>query len=155
MLKRNDCVIFNGVLRSLGFDGIIRQVIYQLKYRNLRALAAPLAQLLNVYLLINPVPGEDLGPVPLYRKRLGARGYNQAGLLAKELGKLTHLPVADDCLVRQRHAPPQVRTSTVEERQSNVADALVRCNQRLQDKQVLLIDGVSASGPPLMPVPAC
>ncbi len=136
----------DGIRSPFRFDGVIRQAIHQLKYRNLRALAAPLAWLLNDYLITNPMPGEVLVPVPLHRKRLRERGYNQSGLLAKELGKLTNLPVADDCLIRQRHAPPQARTSTVDERQSNVADAFVGRDQRLQDKQVLLIDDVSTSG---------
>ena len=136
----------DGIRSPFQFDGVIRQVIYQLKYINLRALAAPLAKLLNDYLSTNPVPGEVLVPVPLHQKRLRERGYNQSSLLAQELGKLTNLPVVDDCLVRQRHALPQVRTSTMDERWSNVADAFTCCDHRLRDRQVLLIDDVSTSG---------
>ena len=124
----------------------MRQAVHQLKYKNLRALAIPLAQLFNDYLVTNPVPGDVLVPVPLHRKRLRERGYNQANLLTRELGKLTNLPVVDDCLRRQRAAPPQARTSTVDERNSNVADAFTCCDQRLRDKQVLLIDDVATSG---------
>jgi len=124
----------------------MRQAIYQLKYRNLRALAEPLARLLNDYLVTSPVPGDVLVPVPLHRKRLRERGYNQSSLLAKELGKLISLPVVDNCLVRQRQAPPQARTTSVEERQSNVAGAFTCRDQRLQDRQVLLIDDVATSG---------
>ncbi len=136
----------DGIRSPFRFDGVMRQAIHQLKYRNLRALAEPLAKLLNDYLSINPVPGEVLVPVPLHQKRLRERGYNQSSLLAKELGKLTNLPVVDDCLIRQRHAPPQARSSTVEERRRNVAGAFVCRDHRLQDKQVLLIDDVATSG---------
>jgi ComF family protein len=124
----------------------MRQAIHQLKYRNLRALAAPLGQLLDDYLITNPIPGEVLVPVPLHRKRLRERGYNQSSLLARELGRLTTLPVVNDCLIRQRLALPQARTTTVEERQSNVAEAFTCYDQRLRDKQVLLIDDVATSG---------
>ncbi len=136
----------DGIRSPFRFDGVMRQAIYQLKYRNLRALAAPLAQLLNDYLITNPVAGEVLVPVPLHRKRLRERGYNQSSLLARELGRLSNLPVVDDCLIRKRHAPPQARTSSVDERQSNMADAFAGSDQRLRDKQVLLIDDVSTSG---------
>ncbi len=136
----------DGIRSPFRFDGVIRQAIYQLKYKNLRALATPLAQLLNDYLTTNPLPGEILVPVPLHRKRLRERGYNQSSLLAKELGKLAQLPVADNGLNRQRHAPPQVRTSTIAERQSNVAGAFTCSDYRLRDKQVLLIDDVATSG---------
>ena len=124
----------------------MRQAIHQLKYSNLRALAVLLAQLLYDYLVSNPVLGEVLVPVPLHQKRLRERGYNQSSLLAQQLGKLTNLPVVDDYLIRQRHAPPQARTSTVEERRSNVANAFSCRDHRLQDKQVMLIDDVSTSG---------
>ena len=136
----------DGIRSPFRFDGVMRQAIYQLKYRNLRALASTLAKLLNDYLGINPVPGEVLVPVPLHQKRLRERGYNQSSLLAQELGKLTKLPVVDNCLIRQRHTPPQARTSTVDERRSNVADAFTCRDHRLQDRQVLLIDDVSTSG---------
>ena len=144
------CVLWRAEIDSIRppfrFDGLIRQVIHQLKYRNLRALAAPLAQLLQDYLIANPVPGEVLVPVPLHKKRLRERGYNQSSLLARELGKLIDLPVVDDYLIRQRHASPQARTPTVDERKSNVADAFVCRDNRLRDKQILLVDDVSTSG---------
>jgi ComF family protein len=136
----------DGIRSPFRFDGAIRKAIYQLKYGNLRALAELLAQWLNDYLVSNPVPGEVLVPVPLHHKRLRERGYNQSSLLAKELGKLTNLPVVDDCLIRQRYAPPQARTSTVDERWSNVANAFLCRDRRLKNKQVLLIDDVSTSG---------
>ncbi len=124
----------------------MRQAVHQLKCHNIRALGTPLAQLLNDYLISYPMPGEVLVPVPLHRKRLRERGYNQASLLARELGKLRSLPVVDDCLTRVRYAPPQARTATVDERQRNVTAAFTCSNDRLQDKQVLLIDDVATSG---------
>ena len=136
----------DGIRSPFRFDGAMRQAIHQLKYRNLRALAVPLAELLNDYLVANPVPGDILVPVPLHKKRLRERGYNQSSLLAKELGKLNGLPVVDDCLIRQRHALPQARTSTVDERRSNVADAFTCRDNKPQGKQVVLIDDVSTSG---------
>ena len=136
----------DGIRSPFRFDGVMRQAIHQLKYRNLRAIAQPLARLLNDYLGTNPMPGEVLVPVPLHHKRLRERGYNQSSLLTKELGKLINLPLVDDCLIRLRHAPPQARTSTVDERRSNVAGAFTCRDGRLQDKQVLLVDDVSTSG---------
>jgi len=124
----------------------MRQAIHEIKYRNLRALAAPLAKLLHEYLVTNPVPGDVLVPVPLHRKRMRERGYNQSGLLAHELGKLISLAVLDDCLIRQQHSSPQARTASVGERQSNVTGAFTCRDGRLRGKKVLLIDDVSTSG---------
>ena len=136
----------DGIRSPFRFDGVMRQAIHQLKYRNLRALAQPLAGLLQDYLATNPVTGEVMVPVPLHQKRLRERGYNQSSLLAKELDKLINLPVVDDCLIRQRQAPPQARAATLGDRRNNVADAFSCRDRRLQGKQVLLIDDVSTSG---------
>ncbi|MFC2001640.1 ComF family protein [Chloroflexota bacterium] len=136
----------DGIRSPFRFEGVIRQAIHQLKYQNLRALAAPLARLLQDYLITSDIQTEIVVPVPLHQKRLRERGYNQSGLLARELGKLTSLPVVDDCLIRQLNTPPQARTLNVVERRSNIINAFTCCDHRLQNKQVLLIDDVSTSG---------
>jgi ComF family protein len=136
----------DGIRSPFRFEKTVRQAVYQLKYRNLRILAEPLAGLMYGYLSGNPVPGEVLVPVPLHRKRLRERGYNQSGLLAKWLGKFTGLPVVDDCLVRERLASPQARSSGVDERRNNVAGAFACRDDRLRDKEVLLVDDVCTSG---------
>jgi predicted amidophosphoribosyltransferase len=77
---------------------------------------------------------------------LRERGYNQSSLLARELGKLINLPVIEDCLVRIKQAQPQVRTSNIEERRKNVATAFACRDDRINGKQVILIDDVCTSG---------
>ena len=136
----------DGIRSPFQFEGVIREAILQLKYKNLRALSETLAELLSDYLIANPLPGEVLVPVPIHRKRLRERGYNQSSLLAHKLGKLASLPVADNSLTRQRHALPQTQTKTVAERRNNVAGAFTCRDQSLKDRQVLLIDDVATSG---------
>jgi ComF family protein len=105
-----------------------------------------MARLLYDYLVENPMPGEVLVPVPLHRRRLRERGYNQSGLLSKELGGFISMPVVEDCLIRLNPGQPQARTASVFERRSNVSGAFCCHNERLKGKQVLLIDDVSTSG---------
>lgn len=136
----------DGIRSPFRFEGTVRQAVHRFKYDNLRALAKPLAELLSDYVELHPIPGEILVPVPLHRKRLRERGYNQSGLLARELGRIMRLHVIADCLVRERHSHPQARTSTVEERRSNVLDVFTCRDSRLRDRKVLLIDDVSTSG---------
>lgn len=136
----------DGIRSPFLFDGVIRQAVHEFKYRNLRALALPMAGLLYEYILKNPVPGDVLVPVPLHRKRLRERGYNQSALLAKQLGKLAGIPVSGDCLIRKHHTPPQARTTNIEERRRNVVEAFACSNGKLQGKKVILIDDVTTSG---------
>jgi competence protein ComFC len=128
------------------FDGVVRRAIHELKYRNLRDIARPMAGLLNEYLAASPLPGEVLVPVPLHPKRQRERGYNQSALLARELGRLSGLPVVESCLVRRQHTPPQARTASAAERQHNVAGAFACRDGRLRGREVLLVDDVATSG---------
>jgi competence protein ComFC len=136
----------DGIRSPFIFNGVIRKAIHELKYRNLRALVPSLAGLLRDYLVENPVPGGVLVPVPLHQKRWRERGYNQSALLARELSRLSGLPLIADCLVRHSYALPQARSAGVNERHKNVANAFTCLDGRLQGKQVLLIDDVSTSG---------
>ena len=136
----------DGIRFPFPFDGTVRQAILSFKYRNVKALAPVLAQLMKDYLVAHPLPAEVLVPVPLHRRRLRHRGYNQASLLARELGRLSLMPVVEGSLVRLRDAPAQTRSITAEERRSNVAQAFFCRDQELADKRVLLIDDVCTSG---------
>lgn len=124
----------------------MRHAIHQFKYRNLRAIAEPLAELLADYLTTHPVPGEVLVPVPLHRKRLRERGYNQSELLARQLGKLVKLPVMADGIIRRQHSPSQARAASISERRSNVKNAFSCGNRSLKNKRIILIDDVATSG---------
>ncbi len=135
----------DGIRSAFTFQGTMRQAILQLKYKHLKTVAAPLGQLLAEHLGSHPLKGEVLVPVPLHPKRLRERGYNQASLLAKELGQHVGLPVAEGPLVRVRDTMSQARTASAVERRRNVKDAFI-CHQGLEGKQVLLIDDVCTTG---------
>ena len=113
-------------------------------------MADCMAELLYNYLVVNPLPGDILISVPLHPKKLRQRGYNQSGLVARELSKLSGLPVVDDCLVREQYTPPQARSANVNERRDNVIKAFTCRDSRLQGKQVLLLDDVTTSGATLI-----
>ncbi len=143
--RRRQTVI-DGIRSPFKFDDAIRKAIYELKYRNLKAIAPCLAELLTDYLRSNPLVGEVLVCVPLHPLRLRERGYNQSSLLASELGKRIDLPVIEDCLIRVKRAQPQVRAGSIEERRRNVTDAFVCRDAKLTGKQIILIDDVCTSG---------
>jgi ComF family protein len=98
------------------------------------------------YWLNNPLQGDVLVPVPLHPRKLRERGYNQAALLAHELGKTVNLEMVDNCLTRIKYTSPQARSNSVVERRSNVNQSFICRDQRLKNRQVILIDDVSTSG---------
>ena len=135
----------DGIRSVFLYQGTVRQAILQLKYKHLKVVATLLAQLLAEFLRSYPLKGEMLVPVPLHPRRLRERGYNQASLLARELGKSISLPVVEDTLVRVRDAVPQARTGSAIERRRNVQDAFA-CHKGLEGKQILLVDDVCTTG---------
>ena len=85
-------------------------------------------------------------PVPLHRKRLRWRGFNQSVVLAHEIGRLWRIPVDAFALARSRETPPQTQLHE-DERRRNMRRAFSvnpRCS--LKDKSILLIDDVYTSG---------
>ena len=118
---------------------------YDLKYRNIRAAAPDLAQLLADFLNTNRVPGDMLVPVPLHRSAERRRGYNQSKLLAREMAKLTGLQLAGHGLRRTRNTEPQVSMDSLDQWRTNM-DGAFECVDGLAGRPILLIDDVVTTG---------
>jgi ComF family protein len=85
-------------------------------------------------------------PVPLHRKRLRQRGFNQALLLAHRMSEQYGIPLVFDNLERVRPTRPQVELSG-EERVKNVTGAFaLRFPKKVEDKHILVIDDVFTTG---------
>jgi predicted amidophosphoribosyltransferase len=125
-----------------------RRVILPLKHADrpeLAALAAPFLARAGAELLAR---AELLVPVPLHRRRLFARRYNQAALLAQELGRLSGILVLPDALARPRPTP-SLDGKSAAERAAVLAGAIVVRPRRatcLAGRRVLLVDDVLTSG---------
>jgi ComF family protein len=136
----------DGIRALFLLQGLVRQAVHQFKYNHLKALALPLAQLLAENLESKPLPVEVIIPVPLHPQRVRERGYNQSGLLARALGRLTGLPVWEDSLLRLRNTPAQVRAASADDRRSNVRGAFSCHDERVREKQILILDDVCTTG---------
>ena len=134
---------------SLGpYDGALRVVIQELKYRGRQRAATQLAQRLDRERAVQDVlAGADvLVPVPLHPRRRRERGFNQAELLAAELGRRTGLPVSSGALVRRTDTASQAGL-TAARRRANVTGAFaVRHRSRVAGRVIVLIDDVYTTG---------
>ncbi len=87
-------------------------------------------------------------PVPLHRKRLFRRRYNQSAVLALALGRRCGAPVAVDALVRTRHTPHMGGMGKDARRRNMQGAIAVRrgYNAILAGRRALLIDDVLTTG---------
>ena len=93
--------------------------------------------------------------VPLSKKRLRERGYDQARLLAQRMGEVTGLPVAA-ALAKTRNTRTQSRLGQDASRRANVLGAYAcRPEVELAGKRVALVDDVVTSGATLAECAAC
>lgn len=122
------------------YGGALAQAIHRLKFRGATHLARPLGRLM-VPLAVALEGSVDVAvPVPLHRRRLRARGFNQAALLARCLG----LPLRHDVLERVRETLAQTDLGAAE-RWANVRGAF-RAGRRASGRRVLIVDDVSTTG---------
>ncbi|HAS53124.1 MAG: hypothetical protein A2X56_11560 [Nitrospirae bacterium GWC2_57_13] len=127
------------------FEGSLREAIHQFKYRPCRSLGGPLAEWMADRVRLTQHP-DLVMPVPLHRKRLRQRGFNQSLLLAHGLSERFAIPLSFDNLLRNRFTRPQVELSG-EERFRNVSGAFaLQRPAEVEGTQVLLIDDVYTTG---------
>ena len=126
----------------------MREALHAFKFGGQRALAAPLADLLiEMGTRSLPVPAPDLlVPVPLHPRRARERGFNQALLLARRLGRSWELPVPTDVLIRAAATRPQTDL-TARERRTNVRDAFaLRRADLVAGRHVIVVDDILTTG---------
>jgi ComF family protein len=130
------------------YDDMAKRLILPFKYADRPEAARGLARLMAR-------PGAELlsradliVPVPLHRSRLRARGYNQAALLARALGRIAGRRVCLDPLLRLKSTQPLHRLGR-DARQMVLEGAItVRPSRaaRISGASVLLVDDVLTSG---------
>ncbi len=130
------------------YDAASRDVILPLKHADRTELAPALGRLMAAAGR-ELLDGADLlVPVPLHYRRLVARRYNQAALLARTVGRIARVTVVPDLLRRVR-ATPSLGELGAAERAAVVAGTIAvapRHRARLAGRRVVLIDDVLTSG---------
>ena len=133
---------------ALRYDEQAKRLILPFKYgdrvENARALAAMMARAGAALLR----EADWLVPVPLHRRRLLSRRYNQAALLARAVSRLSGRPTLVDALCRLRATSPLAEMSPARRTAELEAAIGVRPGRRqaLDGSRVLLIDDVLTSG---------
>lgn len=139
---------FDSACAAYTYHGGIKELLHNYKYTPKPQLRKPLGLLLVDKLTeyVHQIHPDLILPVPLHKKRLRQRGFNQAILLGEILSKQWHLPLERNLLQRIRYTKPQVTLSAVE-RRTNVNGAFaVKNSVPLSGKKIVLLDDVFTTG---------
>lgn len=136
----------------------IKDAVWRFKYKNARGFAEVFAEKMYEEMI------GDLGdglcaslsetfllvPIPLHKKRLLERGYNQSELLARAIiarDQINMFELAPDLLVRTRATPPQARSEQRTVRLNNLRGAFACTDPtRVRGRIIILIDDVTTTG---------
>lgn len=133
------------------YDSLMKESMVAFKYKGRKEYADYYVDELISHLgeeiqCINP---DVIIPIPVHPSRRRGRGYNQAELLAVELGKRMHIIVRNDILIRTIKTRPQKELSNVE-RMKNLEKAFsIHKDYKdliFQYHKVLLIDDIYTTG---------
>ena len=131
------------------YQGTIQHALHKLKYGNRPHITKTLARItFNNLNRPELFKADCITPVPIHRKKLKNRGYNQAALYAQALSGLYGLNFIDNILIRIKDTPPQSGLNT-EERRKNIEGAFetsVEYADFIKGKTVLLIDDINTTG---------
>jgi ComF family protein len=131
------------------YVGVIKELIYQFKYKGKDYLGLPLSILLNDFIREYNLPIDYIDfivPVPLYKSRLREREFNQAEVLAKFIAQEFKKQILTDALYRHRETKTQTDLD-YPERFINVKGSFRLTNKvDIKDKCLFIVDDVLTTG---------
>ncbi len=140
--------LFRQARAALRYDAQGRRLILPLKHGDRLELAPVLAPMMLRAARDLLRRADVLVPVPLHRRRLFHRKYNQSALLAFAIGHLAGKPVLADGLERTRHTVPLDERSPEERARELAGSVAVRRSRaaKIAGRCVLLVDDVMTTG---------
>ncbi len=136
---------FKEARSAFAYEGAIVDAIHRFKYNGAVELAGYLGRLASDGTEFSARP-DVVVPVPLHKKRLRRRGFNQSLLLAREAAKKFSVKV--DCLNLKRVRDTDAQANLkLKEREDNIKGAFaVTDGKAFGNKTVLLVDDVFTTG---------
>lgn len=127
-------------------DSAIQKILHQIKYKKNNNLAVYMGALLAQKFAEELSEIDVLVPIPLHKKRIDQRGYNQSLLLAMGLSSVLNIPIELGAVLRTKNTETQTKKS-LSERMDNMKNAFVWQDvAHLNNKKICLIDDVITTG---------
>lgn len=147
----DDCMKFTHVYKEgravFRYEKPVSEAILRFKYHGRRDYGDVFAYWMVRYLgdWIREKEIEVIVPVPIHKKRMKKRGYNQAAIIAKKIAEQMKLDYNDSSIVRCKNTIPQKKLSVIG-RMGNMQSAFKVTDNRLKSKNILIIDDIYTTG---------
>ena len=125
----------------------VQSLLHNLKYKGNKEVGAVVGALLGNELkdAIYFQGIDVVVPVPLHKRKLKKRGYNQSEWIAKGVAESMDISINTETLIRKKDSQTQTKKKRYK-RWENVAEIFGVLNNHLDGKSVLLIDDVVTTG---------
>ncbi|WP_343345250.1 ComF family protein [Terrisporobacter petrolearius] len=142
----NKIFYFDKAIACIEYDDISKKLILDFKYKSKTYLCRYVAYLMKEKILLEDIKADYILFVPLHKKRLKKRGFNQAEKIANKLSDLINIPVLD-CISREKNTKKLYKLNK-EDREKELKNGFkVKNNINLiKNKNVILIDDIFTTG---------
>ena len=129
-------------------NGIVKQLIHHLKYKNQEQIGVFLGDWYGQILKKDSALGviDAVIPVPLHKRKLNKRGYNQVAKFAERLAFHLNTDYVDDILVKTANTKTQTTKGRLGRWYGDKALYTLADSDYFMNKNVLLVDDVITSG---------
>ncbi|HSQ87328.1 ComF family protein [Romboutsia sp.] len=137
---------FDKAISCIEYTEFSKKIIFGLKYNNKTYMSRYIANIMKEKLEIENIKFDYILFVPLHKKRLKKRGFNQAQKIAKYLGELMDLPVIDK--IYRKDYTRRLYKLSKEERKIELKNVFILKNSSydLKNKDILIIDDIFTTG---------
>ncbi len=146
-LRCGDCIrtppAFDRVISEYCFEEPLRTLLHDFKYQHALHLRTFLMELMLEALDEQTLLADCIMPIPLHRKRIQARGFNQAAELAKGLSRRINIPYDSTVCRKITNTSPQVGLSAAA-RRNNLRHTFAA--NASPYRYVLLVDDLITTG---------
>ena len=128
--------------------GIVQHLLHNLKYKGHQEVGKFLGEWLGEELksLSNYNDIQGVIPVPLHKRKLKKRKYNQVSLFAKEIAKSLNAEHIENVLIKTTNAASQVKKSRLARWNSSHEIFSIQNLNLIDNKHVLLVDDLITTG---------
>lgn len=145
---KNTSSYFDEHIYLFQYSGEIRNMILNYKFREKSYIYSTFVELIknNKKICAQIKKYDIIMPVPISKKRLNTRGYNQSALIARKIAKMLNMCYEENILVKIKDNKPQSEMGQ-EKRKSNVKDVYtIKNKEKIYQKKILLIDDIFTTG---------